>query len=112
VRAANREVSFGDFSVDLVGLTCYDGRRPVPVSAGYVQTLAMLVEHAPDVVGREALRSQMASLSDELPSTSRSVDVHISRIRRQLVLGGVTGLRIVHARGHGYRIVTSTGETR
>lgn len=111
-RAANREVSFGDFSVDLVGLTCYDGRRPVTVSTGYLQTLALLVEHAPDVVGREALRSQMASISTELPSTSRSVDVHISRIRRQLVLGGVTGLQIVNARGHGYRIVTSKTETR
>jgi DNA-binding response OmpR family regulator len=110
--SSNREVSFRDFTVDLAGFTCYDGRRSVTMSVGHVKTLGLLVERAPNVVGREELRAQMAPIASDLPATSRTVDVHVSRIRRQLVEGGVTRLRILHARGHGYRMVVANEEAR
>ncbi len=100
-----RGVAFGDFQVDPVGLTCFDGKRPVVLGTSCLQTLALLVERAPEVVSREELRAVMPSVSGAHPAGSRVVDVHVSRIRRLLQSEGVTSVRISQVRGRGYRVV-------
>lgn len=104
--AAN-ESALGEFVIDAAGLTCFDGARPVTLSPSYLQTLALLIERSPAVVSREDLRALVPSMSGEVAVNSRVVDVHVSRIRRQLHDEGVTSVRIVQVRGRGYRAISA-----
>jgi DNA-binding response OmpR family regulator len=98
-------VGLGDLVIDLTGMTCFDGERPILLSASHMQTLALLLRRTPDVVSREELRSTIPSISSDKAPLSRVVDVHVSRVRRQLQAEGVTSLSILGVRNRGYRVV-------
>jgi two-component system, OmpR family, response regulator RstA len=86
-------------------MTCFDGDRPVILSPSHFRTLTMLIERAPDVISREELRATIPLVSCDRVAASRVVDVHVSRIRRQLHDEGVTSFSILQVRSRGYRAV-------
>jgi len=106
-----RRLDVGPLVVDLDSLRCsYDG-RPVVMTYLQLQILATMLYRYPGVVPREALREVVSSTTLR-PSgdKSRSIDIHVSRLRRILGAAGAAGVSISSIRGYGYKIVR--GETR
>lgn len=74
--------------------------------------LELLMRHAGQVVSREEILAQVLGRSQTL--YDRSVDVHISSLRRKLGSEGATGERIKTIRGNGYQYLlpAEPGEER
>ncbi|MCS5690785.1 response regulator transcription factor [Cyanobium sp. FGCU-6] len=75
---------------------------PVPISRGDTALLLALCRRPGEPVSREVLARSSGSLVD--PGRSRTIDMRLSRLRRQLVALG-DGEEMVQAlRGQGYRL--------
>jgi DNA-binding response OmpR family regulator len=72
--------------------------------------LTVLAARPDQVVPREALAKLV--WGDPDTGTSRTIDVHIGRLRVKLGLGGRQAPQIISVRGFGYKIVSGTNGTR
>ena len=80
----------------------FDGRTVRMTPKDY-DLLSYLFAHAGEVLSRERLLREVWGMPAAL--ATRTVDSHMSRLRRRLDLGsGVRGWRIVAVQGQGYRI--------
>ncbi|MBN2432451.1 MAG: response regulator transcription factor [Acidobacteria bacterium] len=80
-------------SVELAG-------RPIRLTMVEFELLALFLRHAGQVIRREQISTQI--LGRELAPFDRSVDVHVSSLRRKLGPGGPERERIRAVRGVGY----------
>src|SRR5438105_11311182 len=71
--------------------------------------LAVLAARPDQVVPRDALAKLV--WGDPDTGTSRTIDVHIGRLRVKLSMGGRTAPQIISVRGFGYKIVSGTNGT-
>jgi DNA-binding response OmpR family regulator len=115
-RQSTPGVAFGDWlqagkiaiSAGLRRATC--GGQELPLTAVEFKLLACLLRCRGKVVTREEL-AQVA-LGRQIGLLDRSVDVHISRLRRKLQRCGAGGERIQAVRGKGYVYTTLTAGVR
>ncbi|MBP6700117.1 MAG: response regulator transcription factor [Halioglobus sp.] len=98
----------------VVGQTCLNsaerraafGGTELQLTSAEFKLLAVLLERAGTVVDKESLCRQ--ALGRKLAAYDRSVDVHISKLRRKLAaLGGANV--IVSVRGSGYQFTVNSG---
>jgi DNA-binding response OmpR family regulator len=75
---------------------------PVPLTAAEFMLLEALARSAGRVQSRATLTSQ--ALGRRLEPFDRSIDTHISNIRRKLALDTSHGLAIKSLRGRGYML--------
>ncbi len=75
----------------------------VELTATEFNVLVVLIGHAGQVVGKEALYEQ--ALGRPLQAYDRSVDMHVSRLRRKLGPAPDGGERIKTVRGSGYQFL-------
>jgi len=90
----------GDVTLDLGARTVQVGGFPVELTSVEFSLLEALIQLAGQVVSREELSLQ--SLGRELNSCDRSIDVHVSSLRRKLGALGEENDRIKTVRGIGY----------
>jgi two-component system, OmpR family, response regulator CpxR len=100
VEAAPDRLSAGDLELELGSRSVLSGARPVELTSLEFSVLEVLVRAAGSVVSREDLTRQ--ALGRPLNAMDRSVDVHVSSLRKKLgpLPGG--GERIKSVRGVGY----------
>ncbi len=114
LRRASSEPKMGDrIGVDDVvvdlGTRCVRvGEEEVPLTGVEFSLLEVLVRSAGNVVSRDDL--SRAALFRRANSFDRSLDVHISNLRRKLGQTAAGGERIKTVRGVGYQYVRTTGE--
>jgi DNA-binding response OmpR family regulator len=114
LRRASSEPEMGDrIGVDDVvvdlGTRCVRvGEEEVPLTGVEFSLLEVLVRSAGNVVSRDDL--SRAALFRRANSFDRSLDVHISNLRRKLGPTAAGGERIKTVRGVGYQYVRTTGE--
>ncbi len=96
-------LSCGDVILDLGGRTLQVEGMPVELTSVEFSLLEVLVRQAGSVVSREELSQQ--ALGRELNAYDRSIDVHVSSLRRKLDVTGNEGERIKTVRGIGYFFV-------
>ena len=94
------EVHTGDRSVRLAG-------EPVKLTTAEFNILVVLLQHAGDVVPKDTLSQQ--ALGRALTAYDRSVDVHVSNVRKKLGYSGDHD-RIVNIRGVGYQFTKPARE--
>ncbi|NIJ16058.1 response regulator [Sphingobium vermicomposti] len=75
--------------------------RPIHLTAAEFSLLAVLIDHAQSVIARNRVM-ELAGVR-EAPSSDRSIDVLVSRLRRKLSRGGGTA-PIITVRGVGYML--------
>jgi DNA-binding response OmpR family regulator len=80
---------------------------PVRLTTAEFMVLNALARSAGRVQSRETLTYQ--ALGRPLEPFDRSIDTHISNIRRKLCLDPVRGIEIKSSRGHGYVLTVSRG---
>ena len=76
--------------------------RPVPLTGAEFRVLELLMRSSGQVISREALTEQ--ALGRKLVPYDRSIDTHISNLRRKLDLEKSTNPGIRNVRGSGYML--------
>jgi DNA-binding response OmpR family regulator len=94
-------LAVGDVRVDPHARRAWVGETELSLRPKEFDLLHILLDHAGEVVSREAL---MASVWDEhWFGSTKTLDVHVSALRRKLTERGENPLRITTLRNHGYR---------
>lgn len=100
-----RLLRHGNLTLDpeaaMLTVTKLEGEQSLSVSATQLRLLAALMEAAPRVLSRQALIEKCLGEGEAL---ERTVDSHLSKLRRRLADSGATCLPEA-VRGHGYRLV-------
>ncbi len=80
---------------------------PLPLTSTEFNLLASLLARVGQAVDKETLSREV--LGRRLAAYDRSVDVHISKIRKKLAAAGAADI-IVSIRGHGYQLLDEAGD--
>ena len=94
------EISAGDTRLNSATREASHGQHNLALTSAEFNLLRLLVSRAGRAVDKETLSRE--ALGRPLSAYDRSVDVHISKIRRKLAAAGATDL-IVSVRGQGYQ---------
>lgn len=95
----------GDVELDPGARLAYRGQEPVALTAVEYQLLEVLLQHAGQVVHRDELALKV--LNRPLSPYDRSIDVHISKLRKKLGPENSGVERIKSVRGSGYLYILS-----
>ena len=83
------------------------GDRTVPLTGAEFRVLEVLMRSAGQVISREAMTEQ--ALGRKLAAYDRSIDTHISNLRRKLELAIGMNPEIKNVRGSGYTLTRPEG---
>jgi len=102
--AAADVLRFADLMVDLAGHTVKIGGQEVSLTATEFKLLALLARHPNRVFSR--LQLMEAAVGDYYEGYERTIDSHISHLRRKL---GASESLIATVKGTGYKLVPPKG---
>ncbi|WP_277058855.1 response regulator [Trichlorobacter lovleyi] len=105
--AAEAVLVVGDLVLDPGRRTVLQGERPVVLTSIEFSVLELLLAQAGRVISRDDICSQ--ALGRQLNSFDRSIDVHVSSLRRKLGPAGDSSERIKSVRGIGYIYLRPAG---
>ncbi|HET9655836.1 MAG TPA: response regulator transcription factor [Kineosporiaceae bacterium] len=94
-------VNLGQLRLDLGARRCEVGGQEVPLRPKEFDLLAALVAEAGHAVTREHLMSDV--WDEHWSGSTKTLDMHVSSLRRKLAEHGEDPNRIVTLRGYGYR---------
>jgi two-component system response regulator MtrA len=97
-----RQLRFGIFIIDLGSVQAVRGDLPLPLTPTEFKLLKTLAAEPGRVFTRDDLLTGVWGY--EPGSDTRLVDVHVGRLRKKLIDGGVTEVQIETARGFGYKL--------
>jgi DNA-binding response OmpR family regulator len=103
--AAGGSVAVGALRLDLAARRAVVGGRELPLRPKEFDLLAVLAARAGEVVSREDLMAQV--WDENWFGPTKTLDVHVSVLRRKLVEVGEDPARITTVRGRGYRYETA-----
>jgi len=92
-------------SVDLQNLTINIDGNSLPFTKREVEVMAFLHTNNERPVSREELLSAVWGYSKELDIETRTVDIHIARIRRKIEIDPKHPNFLITVRGAGYRLI-------
>ena len=95
-------LSLGDVDVDLEGRRALAGGKPLGLRPREFDLLAFLMKQPGRLVGRGQLLRQVWGY--DMPTDTRTIDVHVRGIRQKLTEAGATLVEIETVRGAGYRL--------
>ncbi len=95
--------AFGAWRVDPTARTAADGATTVALSAREVALLALLARERGRIVSRRRLLTEVWGLRHADGIETRTVDVHVAKLRKKLGAGEREPIETV--RGEGYRLV-------
>jgi two-component system response regulator RegX3 len=105
-RTATLSFPFGPWQIDSGTLEARAGEQRVALSPREVEILALLAREAGRVVSRRTLLVEVWGLNNVDEIETRTVDVHLAKLRKKIdVLGGVL---IETVRGAGYRALVAS----
>ena len=103
-----RQVRFGIFIIDLGSVQAVRGDSALPLTPTEFKLLKTLAGEPGRVFTRDDLLTGVWGY--EPGSDTRLVDVHVGRLRKKLIDGGVTEVQIETARGFGYKLTRTSEE--
>ncbi len=104
-RQRARTLSLGDIVIDTENLSGRIGADEVTFTKREIEVLCYLAENSERPVSREELLSKVWGYSRGLDIETRTVDIHIAKLRRKIELDSKQPARLVTVRGAGYRLV-------
>lgn len=94
--------TLGAFRVDETNRRIYRDEVVLKLTAMEFELARFLFAHQNELLTRETLLSEVWGRNPSVDT--RTVDAHVSRLRRKLDLGSNTGYQIGSLRGYGYRL--------
>ncbi|GMG87492.1 response regulator transcription factor [Biformimicrobium ophioploci] len=92
----------GDLVIDPSGHSAHWHETPLPLTGAEFAVLQVLLKQAGEVVSKETLTEE--ALGRKLLPYDRSIDVHVSNIRKKLVAASAPKELIINIRGAGYQL--------
>ena len=103
--AAQPVLELPPFSIDRKSRTISRDGTPVELKQKEFELAAFLFANADRVLSRGHILEAVWGLGPEMDT--RTVDTHVSRLRKKLALGSETGWELVAVHGYGYRLERS-----
>ncbi|MDH3428675.1 MAG: response regulator transcription factor [Gammaproteobacteria bacterium] len=101
-----RTLSIGDIDIDTENLSGLHGSKEIAFTKREVEVLSYLARNSERPVSREELLSKVWGYARGLDLETRTVDIHIAKLRRKIEADPKTPERLITVRGAGYRLVT------
>jgi DNA-binding response OmpR family regulator len=99
------QLTIGLTTLDTSNRSAHYDQEDLNLTSAEFNVLRALLAHAGEVVDKESISQQ--ALGRSLSAYDRSIDVHVSKIRKKLALVGAENL-ILSVRGMGYQFVQNT----
>lgn len=100
-----RTLCIGNMDVDTENLSGRNGDTEVSFTKREVQVLAYLASHSERPVSREELLSEVWGYARNLDIETRTVDIHIAKLRRKIEHDPKAPEFLTTVRGAGYRLL-------
>lgn len=100
-----RMLSIGDVEIDTENLSGRKGSDEIAFTKREIEVLSYLAQNATRPVSREELLSKVWGYARGLDIETRTVDIHIAKLRRKIESNPKQPAKLVTVRGAGYRLV-------
>jgi two-component system response regulator RegX3 len=100
-----RMIRIGDVEIDTENLSGRNGNDELSFTRREIEVLSYLAQHSDRPVSREELLSKVWGYARDLGLETRTVDIHIAKLRRKIEADNKDPQRLVTVRGAGYRLV-------
>lgn len=97
-----KNIEVGPYRLDMETRTLFCTGDAVTLTQKEFELSAFFFKHAGEILERNRIMETVWATSAELKT--RTVDIHISRLRKKLGLNGEHGWRLVGIYNHGYRL--------
>lgn len=105
-RERERTLDLGEIEIDTENLTGKRGGGEIAFTRREIEVLGYLAEHTERPVSREELLAKVWGYSRGLELETRTVDIHVAKIRRKIEADPKRPAKLVTVRGAGYRLLT------
>ncbi|MCH7506435.1 MAG: response regulator transcription factor [Proteobacteria bacterium] len=101
-----RTICFRDVEIDTESLTGKNGTQDLTFTRREIELLSYLALHSDRPISREELLAKVWGYARNLDIETRTVDIHIAKIRRKIETDHKQPENLITVRGAGYRLVT------
>lgn len=106
VRGQARMLSIGNVEIDTANLTGSNGSEEIAFTKREIEVLSYLAQKSTRPVSREELLAKVWGYARGLDIETRTVDIHIAKLRRKIETNPKEPASLVTVRGAGYRLLT------
>lgn len=106
--ASARTLSLAGIEIDTENLSGQRDGEEIPFTKREMEVLGYLAQHSDRPVSREELLVKVWGYAKNLDIETRTVDIHIAKIRRKIETDPKAPRNLVTVRGAGYRLVTAS----
>ena len=100
-----RTICFGDVEIDTENLSGKNGTEDLTFTRREIELLKYLALHSDRPIAREELLTKVWGYARNLDIETRTVDIHIAKIRRKIETDPKEPANLITVRGAGYRLV-------
>ncbi len=101
-----RTINLRNISVDTENLSGLNGDQEIVFTRREIDLLAYLAQNSDRPVPREELLTKVWGYARNLDIETRTVDIHIAKLRRKIEDDPKDPVNLITVRGAGYRLVT------
>ena len=103
-----RTLNIGNISIDTENLSGLKGDDEIAFTKREVEVLSYLAQNSERPVSREELLSRVWGYARGLDIETRTVDIHIAKLRRKIEVDPKQPAKLITVRGAGYRLLTES----
>lgn len=103
-----RTLSVGDVEIDTENLSGRIGDEEIAFTKREIEVLCFLAENSDRPVSRDELLARVWGYAKGLEIETRTVDIHIAKLRRKIEADPKEPQVLITVRGAGYRLVTGS----
>lgn len=92
-------------AIDLKNLSACRGERQLSFTRREIDLLSYLAQHASRPVSREELLNKVWGYARNLDIETRTVDIHVAKLRRKIEADPKEPVNLITVRGAGYRLM-------
>jgi two-component system response regulator RegX3 len=101
-------LSIGAIEIDTENLAGVNGNDEIAFTKREIEVLCYLAKNSDRPVSREELLSKVWGYAKGLDIETRTVDIHIAKLRRKIEVDPKAPENLVTVRGAGYRLLTGS----
>ena len=103
-----RTLCIGDVEIDTENLCGLNGSEEIIFTKREIEVLSYLAQNADRPVSREELLSKVWGYARNLDIETRTVDIHVAKLRRKIEADPREPQKLVTVRGAGYRLMVDS----
>jgi len=102
-----RTIDLGTLKVDVENLSGRNGSEEITFTKREIELLSYLAQNSERPISRDELLLKVWGYARNLDIETRTVDIHIAKLRRKIETDPKEPSKLITVRGAGYRLVTA-----